>query len=304
MKMTRILLCLTGLFTLVGLSACTDHLTMPGTPGSTDARLRVKSLTLDLPNNQSKVSLFRYDAQNRLNLILTYQTPDSTVAPVEYTTYQYDGQNRLTQLRREVVLRPTGIAPNLVEQYDYRYNAAGQVEGVSHPSGYGVTFRYNGNQLTGSSENFSISANISYNENNQFTYTSSNLTAVNTTTRTILRGPALETTSTTASTYDNKRNPFYGIYMILGPYQGGLFSPQSGSFSQYTYYSGFGNLLNLSLNNALTSNTSTTSNTSSTPTNALVSYQYTYNAADLPITRQTTVNGAVTETLRFDYEPY
>lgn len=289
---------------LIGLAACTDHLTLPGTPGSTVDRLRVKSLTLALPNNQSSVSLLRYDAQNRLSSILIYQTPDSTVAPVEYSTYQYDSQNRLTQFRREIVLRPTGSSPNLVEQYDYRYNAAGQVEGVSHPSGYSATFRYNGNQLVSSVENFSIPVNISYNESNQFTFSGGNLTTTNSTTRIVLRGPLLETTSTLTSTYDNKRNPFFGIYIIPAPYAQGFFNPNNANFSQPTYYGGFGNQLNLSMNNRLTSNVSTTSNTSGTPTNTSTSYQYTYNTADLPITRQTTVNGAVTETLRFEYEPY
>ena len=73
---------------LISLAACTDQFTLPDTPGSTTRRFRVRSLTLDLLNNLQKVSLFRYDGQNRLSSILTYQTPDSSVAPVEYSTYQ------------------------------------------------------------------------------------------------------------------------------------------------------------------------------------------------------------------------
>lgn len=216
--------------------------------------------------------------------MIAYQTPDSTAAPVEYTTYQYDGQNRLAEVKHELVYRGY---PSSLNRYTYQYDAAGQVESLSRDNGFRETFRYNpSGQLAGSSVYYEIQFVSRYQEDNTYTFTGSNLTATSQSIREDVRGAMYSSNSTTAFTYDTKRNPFYGIYLIPAP----------ANSRTSVYYGGFSNLLNLSLNNVLTSTTSGTH---------VISYEYTYNADDLPLTRRMTSNGgAAPQTLRFEYESY
>lgn len=304
MLMPRILIYLT--FLLVGgLSACTDHRVPAVTPGSTTTRLRVKTLTLDLPDNKAKVSAFRYDGQGRLSSILTYQTPDSTVSVIEYNNYQYDGQNRLTQLRREVFGNPRTDPPG-VEQYEYSYNAAGQVSGLLYRSrgeliftvGLGYTAT---NLLSGNGKRFIIPG-IDYRETNGFVFTGNNPTTINKSITVIARGgPPMTSSSTATLTYDDKANPFYGVYVIPAPFPSGFANPTFGpNFIVDTYFGGVDNALNLGKNNVLTQG-------GGTPQGGTALYQYQYNAADLPTVRvRTTTVGAVAtvQTLRFEYESY
>ena len=309
--MSRLLIYLTFLL-IGGLSSCTDHRIPAVTPGSTTTRLRVKTITQDLPNNIAKVSAFKYDAQNRLSSILAYQTPDSTVSDIQYSTYQYDGQNRLTGLRREAVRYPRGSGSNRVEEYVYTYNGAGQLAGINYINGFSLTFAYNGSNQLMSSYRVSYSG-LSLLGRDFFTFTGRNLTSLRSNINLPTRGSGPEGTSITETTYmhDEKANPFYGVFVIPDPLSG-FINLQFGPGSVQTYFGGIGNALTLSQNNVLTevsNNNSTFAGTSQSNT-VSSTYQYQYNAASLPTVRTKTTTstspGSTTtvETLRFEYESY
>lgn len=295
-----------------GLLACTDHRIPAVTPGSTATRLRVKSLTLDLPNNLAKVSSFKYDAQGRLSSILTYQTPDSTVSELEYSNYQYDAQNRLTELRRERVLapRPQGSGFNpFIERYLYSYNAAGQVSKIDYLGGLTWTYKYNdANQLMNASilyshPRFTIEGSV------LFTFTGNNLTQTAGGTGIRFQGMPPGTSSgfpgvgSATYTHDDKINPFYGVYVIPSPLSG-FTNVLTAPNTPGALFGGIDNVLNLSQNNVLTETPPSGSFRES------ITYQYQYNAANLPTVRVKTStapapNNTVTvETLRFEYESY
>lgn len=296
-----------SLFVAAGwLVACSDHLIPAVSPGSTTTRLRVKTLTLELPNSQAKVSAFTYDGQGRLSGIKTYQTPDSTVSELETSVYQYDSQNRLTNLRHEAILFPRGSQPNRVEEYTYAYNEAGQVSGIQYLNGFSLNFTYNSaNKLVSSRRQFYFSG-IDQFGYDSFTFIGDNLTLLNSTRTLPLRGPSGDFKSDVVFTYDDKVNPFYGVYVIPAPYPAGFVNLRSSPGTVETYFGGIENVLNLSRNNVLTkvaNSITTIGSTSSNSTRTSV-YQYQYNAQNLPIVRTTTTNNVLTETLRFDYESY
>ncbi|GAB3270642.1 hypothetical protein GCM10027347_41450 [Larkinella harenae] len=283
--------------------SCDDHRIPAVSPGSVIDRLRIKSITQEIPDMSArvsatqKVSMFSYDAQNRLSMILTYQTPDSTQAPVEQSIYTYDAQNRLTQLRREIVRR-SGTNPTPVETYLYSYNIAGQVSQLDYnnnldggDNSWKVLFQYHPtNVLKSSAKSFSLYP-ISYREESEYTFTGRNLTQA-VVTSTLSRAPASSSTGTQTInfTHDTGLNPFYGVFVIPAPFKVQLSNPRSGILDYYTYFGGFDNLFNLSRNNVLSDGTNT--------------YAYTYNSANLPTSRTTTSKGEVTEILTYDYESY
>ncbi len=293
MSNTRLLACIVYLFLVIALAGCGDHRIPDVTPGSVPGKLRVKTITQDQPANTTKVSAFQYDSQGRLMMITTYQAPDSTRGQVDKSVYQYDGQNRLTELKRDII---RGIDPfgSNTEKYTYVYNSTGQVAAIGYtnnnPSGgsWGVTPLYDGNnRVVGASKSFSTGG-LSTSERSAYTYTGNNLTFA-TTTGSIFRNiPFTPETKNTTYTYDTGVNPFYGVFVIPAP--GGVPGPPGSIMFYYTYYGGFANVLNLSQNNVLTDGTNT--------------YAYTYNSANLPTSRVTTVSGSVTETLHYEYEAY
>lgn len=280
-----------------GLFTCSDHRFPDITPGSSTSRLRVKSLTNELPNNLAKVSSFQYDAQGRLASIITYQTPDSSVSDVEYINYQYDGQNRLTQVGHTAVLFPRNSQPNRVESYEYQYTAGGLVSGLTHSPGelgFILNFSYNSaGKLTGVLRRYATGG-LQIQGADAFTFTGNNLTAA-TISRTIIArgGPPMTSTFSRTFTHDDKVNPFYGSYIIPAAFPDGFVNPRFSPGLMYTYFGGIDNLLNLSQNNPLNSYF-----------NGDLTYQYQYNAANLPTVRITTANSMTTETLRFEYESY
>lgn len=306
MKTSQSLIYLSVLVLAGSLWTCTDHLSPAVSPGSTTVRLRVKTITQELPNNLAKVSALRYDGQGRLSSLLTYQTPDSTASEVETSIYQYDGQNRLTGLRHEAVVYPRGSQANPVEQYTYTYNGAGQVSSLSYANGFLLSFTYNGaNQLATSGRQFSIPG-ISVSGGESFTFTGNNLTTLISARTLPLRGPSGDTRSVITYTHDDKINPFYGVYVIPAPYPNGFVNMMFSPNTVKTYFGGLENVLNLSRNNVLTEVTNSTTTIAGNATNGTVSaaYQYEYNASNLPTVRRTTINGVLTETLRFGYESY
>jgi hypothetical protein len=288
------------------LAACSDHLNPAVSPGSTSTRLRVKSMTLDLPGGLAKVSTFTYDALGRLGGIKTYQTPDSTVSELETSLYQYDAQNRLTNLRHELTPFPRGSQQNRVEEYRYVYNPAGQVSGIDYVNGFSLTFSYNdANKLVSSRRQFLFSG-IDQFGGDQFTFTGDNLTRLNSTRSLPLRGPSGDFKSDVVFTHDDKVNPFYGVFVIPAPFPAGFVDMRSSTRQVETYFGGIENVLNLSRNNVLTKvalNTTTIAGTSTSSTSTSV-YQYEYNAQNLPTLRTTTTNSVLTETLRLAYETY
>ncbi|RYC69690.1 MULTISPECIES: hypothetical protein [Spirosoma] len=280
-----------GFLLLLGWLGCTDHRDSGVSPGSAAVRLRVKTLTLDLPDGLAKVSAFSYDPQGRLSAIKTYQSPDSTVSDVEYSRYQYDSQNRLVQLRHEVVRRTDTGKPNPVEQYTYTYNGLGQAEQLAYLNGFTLTLNYNAvGQLISSQREYTFRS-FRLTGADSFTYTGNNVTEVNSS-----RFFTTTTRSTRSYRYDDKINPFYGVFIIPAPYPEGFADPVIKPTIN-TYFGGLDNLLNLNQNNVV-SETSTFSGT--------LNYEYQYNANNLPILRRVVNpnNGQVLETLRFDYETY
>ncbi|AUD06363.1 hypothetical protein [Spirosoma pollinicola] len=293
MNVTRLFSCIVCLIIAIVVGGCGDHRIPDVTPGSGSSKLRVKTITQDQPNNTAKASSFLYDAQGRLGKIITYQTPDSTQAQVENSVYQYDGQNRLTELKRDVVRRGEPFGTN-TERYTYSYNLVGQIAALGYTNNnssggsWSVTPQYDGNnRVIGTAKSFNTGG-LSTSEHSTFTYTGNNITFA-TTTGAIFRNITFpsETVNTTY-TYDTGLNPFYGVFVIPAPT---AFARIPGSImTYYTYFGGFANLLNLNQNNVLTDGTNT--------------YTYTYNSANLPTSRITTMGGSVTETLHYEYESY
>lgn len=290
MNFTRLInwtLCLTASYLL----GCRDHPNPDITPGSTSARLRVKTITLQLPNNIAKVSAFRYDQQGRLRVIHTYQSPDSTVAEIENSVYLYDAQNRLVQLRREAILFPPSGQPNPVELYTYSYNAAGLPTELAYLNGFTLIFGYdNANRLIMSKRDWGY-RNYVLRGTDTLTYTGNNVTRVGTNRFFTTNSPSVGT-----YTYDTKVNPFYGFFVIPAPYPAGFVNLERTLGGDVkTYFGGVDNLLNLSQNNVLSE---------SETRRSTVTYQYEYNTANLPTVRRATTNGVLTETLLFAYEAY
>ncbi|CAN5474695.1 hypothetical protein BH09BAC4_BH09BAC4_51440 [soil metagenome] len=311
---SRVLVYLMLLAVAGGVVACTDHLIPDLTPGSVPAHLRVKSLTEELPNNLAKKSVFSYDQQGRLSLIISYQTPDSSVAEVIYNTYSYDAQNRLTGLFRQQVPypRPQGGQFNLTTGYSYTYNSLNQVTSILGPNYLHWTYQYNSaNQLAKSYVDF-YHPQISIDGGFLFTFVGKNLTQ----TRGIIRlkypnmfpqTPLadLDTFQPTTYTHDNKINPFYGAFVIPSAQRG--FSTiylSPGAVSTGALFGGSDNVLSLSQNNVLSETPPSGS------TDITITYQYQYNAANLPTVRIKTITPSnpnypvSTETLRFEYETY
>ena len=297
MNTTRLFSGLIVLLLISELLSCTDHRIPAVTPGIN--RLRVKSITQQLTpvSSVSTVSAFSYDNQNRLSSILAYQVPDSASAPVENTVYQYDAQNRLTQAQHSVVRRGSNL-----ETYTFVYNSAGQLSNFGNsPSTFSISLQYDAaNRVSSYSKGISV-AGLQSSGGGALTFTGNNLTASSETFSIIRSGgpsiPVFSRATSSTYTFDDKLNPFYGIYIIPAP---GVFLPGAGvgSFGPfYTLYGGIDNSFNLSQNNVLSVVTSGTSTATTT-------CAYTYNAANLPTTRLTTSGGSVTEILRFEYEPY
>lgn len=287
------------------LLACSDHRISAVTPGSAAGRLRVKTITQNLPNNVAKVTTFGYDAQGRLSSLFTYQSPDSTASDLEFGTYLYDGQNHLVQFRHVAVPYPRGQS-NRYEQYDYTYNGAGLVTSLAYLGGYSLTFSYNSaNQLASDTRQFSTGG-LSLSGTNSFTFTAGNLTTLSDYRTLPLRGPSGNSQATVAYTYDDKVNPFYGLFLIPAAYPEGFVNFVSSPRTVQTYFGGTENVLNLSQNNVLSeAATITTTIAGSVGTSTTTTtYQYAYNTANLPTQRQAYTDGALTQTLRFTYESY
>lgn len=290
----------TGFICLIMVGAfpgCADHLFQVVTPGAN--QLRVKLITQQLTNNASlsTVSAFSYDGQDRLSSILAYQLPDSAVASVENTVYQYDPQHKLTQVQHSVIRRGSNG-----EIYTLAYNAAGQLSQLANsPSTFSISPQYNAaNQLTGYSKGISVGG-LQSSGGGSLTFTGNNLTSGSEAFSVFRSGgspsapPVYSRSTSTSYTFDDKRNPFYGAFIIPAP---GVFLPFAGTTSFfgpfYTLYGGIDNSFNLSQNNVL----------SAVNSSGTTLYRYTYNAANLPTSRTTTTPNGVTEILRLDYEVY
>ncbi|QKZ15771.1 hypothetical protein HU175_15550 [Spirosoma sp. KUDC1026] len=244
----------------------------------------------------STVSAFSYDEQGRLSSISAYRSPDSAAAAVENTVYQYDSQSRLTQVRHAVVRRGSNA-----ETYTLVYNSANQlVQLTNSVSTFSVTPQYNSvNQVTGYGKSISVSG-LSSGGNGTFTYTGNNVTTTSETFSVFRTGgsptapPVYTQPITTTYTYEDKVNPFYGVFIIPAPgvfhaYAGfGIFGPY------YTLYGGIDNPNNLSKNNVL----------SAVMASGTTTYGYTYNSANLPTSRITSTATGVSEILRYEYELY
>ncbi len=270
-----------------------------GEPGTTEKvdRLRVKSLTRSTPDNSSikNISNFKYDSDNRLISIISFQTPDSTVALVGRTKYEYDSQNRLTTVKRSL-----GAASS--EEYKYTYNATNQVTSLVYSTDnaevYTITYKYNGNTLESSLRKYDISYSLTFRNNISYSFTGQNLASI-TSVVDIQRVLPYTSTSSSTFTFDDKLNPFFGVYVIPAPVSPAR--PVSGQFNYYTYYGGYDNLLTQSKDNLLSE-----VKTSGEQRN----YKYSYNEAGYPTSRTTEAKypGQPTifteETLLFEYESY
>ena len=297
MNTTRLFFGLLVLLFASELISCMDHRLPVITPGSN--QLRVKSITRQLTSGSSlsTVSAFSYDNQNRISSILGFQLPDSTAAPVENTVYQYNAQNRLAQVQHSEIRR--GSIPTLrSETYTLAYEA-GNLSGIRNdPSTFGISATYDAtNRPLRFVKSVVPVGGLQYSDSGSFTFTGNNLTSSSEKVLFLRLGeprPIADFTTDITYTFDDKLNPFYGAFIVpvLGSYQPGLIQ---GGGTATTLYGGLSNWLNFSQNNVVSAVAS------NGPTTA---YSYTYNAANLPITRITTTNGNVTELLRYDYESY
>ena len=285
-----------GLLLVWAVIGCTDHRFPTVTPGAN--RLRVKLITQQVTGtvSMSTASAFSYDGQGRLSSILAYRIPDSVMAPVEITVYQYNPQNQLTQVQHSAVRRGSNS-----ETYTLTYNAAGQLSQLASSSTFSISPQYNAaQQLTGYSKAINVSGLLS-SGGGSLTFTGNNLTASSEVFSIFRSGgsptapPAYSRSTNTSYTFDDKLNPFYGTYIIPAP---GVFLPFAGTTSFfgpfYTFYGGIDNFFNVSRNNVLAA-------VSSSET---ILYSYTYNTANLPTSRTTTTSNGVTEILLYEYEAY
>jgi YD repeat-containing protein len=292
---------LASLLLVAGLSSCADHLKPEPGPD----RLRVKTLTQtssDAPGIR-KVSTLTYDGQGRLSAILAYQSPDSTLVPVEQNTYQYDALNRLTKHRRQFYRRPlilpSSLPDLLYEEEEYVYGPTGPPTQLLYfnntgggPLWYTVDLAYSSTtgRLLSARQRLSPTNGVSYRVYRTFTFTGDNITSVDADySFCAMGGPCNTGLVTSAYTFDDKLNPFYGVYVIPIP-TGRVIPVLGGILTTEDYYGGVDNLFNLSRNNVLTGNGPV--------------YTYTYNSANLPTSRSTTDRFGLTTTLTFDYETY
>ncbi|MFD1144196.1 hypothetical protein ACFQ4C_23930 [Larkinella insperata] len=288
-----------SLLLIFELFGCADHRLQVVTPGAD--RLRVKSITQHVSGSSSvsTVSAFSYDGQGRIRLIVAYQLPDSAVAPVENTVYQYDNQHRLTQVQHSTVRRGSAT-----ETYTLTYDNTGRMTQLTNePSTFRLEPRYNSDNKVSSYNRGVNIGGLQSTGASSFTFTGNNLTrayeefSVNRT-----GGPSGQIVYSrvvnATYTFDDKINPFYGVFLIPAPGVFLQFPTTPSMFGpSYTLYGGVDNPYNLSQNNVLTA-------ALSSGILATYVYNYTYNAANLPTTRTTTRNGDVTEILHYEYEPH
>ena len=299
MRNVRLRIYLFGLLAAFTLNACQDHRLGPIAPGSSPTRMRVKSLTVDYPNNTNRIIAFTYDMQGRLSSLLAYDSPDSNVTWVEKTRFQYDAQNRLALEQYQRIARPNSIFGPITDQHQFSYNTAGRVTEIRYSSAFnakpGQTIidlvslndpntlrligypRYNAaNQLSGLRKiYYSQQQPTTLETDNTYSYTGMNLTFANVLTTSNQGTSPFSRQEQYGLTYDTKVNPFYGVYMIP-KFFGGIADT-------------FQSLNTLSPNNIMTLGG--------------ISYRYEYNAANLPTVRYT-YSDKLVETLRFSYEVY
>lgn len=310
-----------GLLLAGALFACSDHRLPPITPGVSAERLRVKTITqvsglFDTDPSYQKVSLFGYDSHGRLSSIIAYLLPDSSQGPVERNTYQYDAQNRLIQHQR-VITRPY-FYKGTTERHLISYNSAGQVAEIRYfndndsPGTPILTFTATP-QFTSSNKLHSYHKVLSPTFFrsppsdvrlraelllSNITFTSDNLTAYHSQAIFDDFGGGYSTTdSDQRLTYDNKINPFYGLFIIPEPI-GNIINIRERIFSSRTYYGGLDNLINLSRNNVLSVETSNAP--------SLATYEYTYNSSNLPTSRTfiSPYSVGVNQKILLEYESY
>lgn len=274
------------------LLACTNHQEQ-GTE-----RFRIKKLTRSLPykHGYSVVSILGYDWQGKLDSVYSYQTADSAHSPTQTSKFEYDNQGRLAQMTRTL---STGGS----ERYVYTYDGAGKISSIRYTGGdndyYDFVPTYDGaGNLTETKRSFHFYSSISYSQQNQYTFSSENLSRLIATT-TIEKVVPGTWVSTTDFVYDDHPNPFYGIALIPAPV--GVASPTNGNFAHYTYCGGVDNYFHLSRNNPTSSNIKGYTQTL---------YRYQYNAHGLPESRVIRVKpmldlpAVLSETLLFEYETY
>ncbi len=270
------------------LVACSDH----RFPGLAPNRLRLKTLTEVIGSNQL-ISEFIYDGQGRLSNIKTYR---KDTARLEYTSYVYDNQNKLTQLQRTIQTHLTPDPPRTkTDSYTFSYGTGNQITEIRYTNNAVDSLNFickptynTANQIVGNSvESFN---GYQFNQfTTQFTYTNKNLTTARITF--LPTGQVSEFNFT----YDTKVNPFYGIIMPIATLN--LDPVTISPVSVFVYPAkndGIANLMSLNQNN---------------PTSdGYYDFVYTYNNLGLPTSRTAFRAGfpdrIVMGTLNFEYESY
>jgi hypothetical protein len=299
MRNVRLRVYLLGLLAVFALNACQDHRLGPAVPGSSSTRMRVSTLTQQGPGGNPRIVNFTYDAQGRLSLLHSFESPDSTKNWVERTRYQYDAQNRLILEQYQRISPPGFILGSIADQHQFVYNVAGQVSEVRYSSAFNsqapypvvpltslndpntlqiIAYpRYNAaSMITGLRRvYYSMQRPTTLESDNTYSYTGTNITFVNNVVTSNQGGVFYSRSEQNGLTYDTRANPFYGVYLI----------PRM--FGEILYV--FQSMNTLSPNNILTIGG--------------ISYRYEYNAANLPTVRYT-YSDKLVETLRFTYETY
>lgn len=272
--------------------SCADSLK----PDAVPENKRIKRISQVLPNagGVANVTDFKYDLNNNLMSLRSYQTPDSMSAVTSTTFFSRDAGNQVVKVSR--------FFNNMNrEEYTYIYNQAGQVVNLNYKAGpndmYFMLFQYNGTTPETSTRSFSFSS-ISFEQKISYHFNGDNLSSALYKT-TVGKNLSTVTESTSTFTFDNKINPFYKMPVIPAP--NGPAKPSAGNFDYVTYSGGLQNLLYLSRNNVISETIGGSTE---------ITYTYTYSSDNLPVNRVTMKKStsqtqpAIQETLEFDYEAY
>jgi len=292
MKTTYLFTCLLCSILPLVLISCTDH----HEPGLD--KMRVRTLTREIPAEPGVkyISLLQYDSQGRLGTVFSYQTPDSAISQTQTSSYQYDQQGRLSQMDRT-------LSQGGSERYVYSYDQTGKSSKIRYTGAdnefYDFTFNYDSDgSLLSTRRYFNYFSALSFEQVHAYTFSLGNVSSLVSTTTVVKAVPGTSIVATLL-VYDGHPNPFYGVVLIPAPTKIG--APSTGNFGQYTYYGGIDNFLHMSKNNLVLSLVKGFSQTS---------YEYTYNASGLPVSRRTLVKAmldqpaVLLETLLYEYENY
>ena len=197
------------LLLISGFSGCTNF-PFPTVALGPDQQ-KVKVVTQELSGNTALVSVFKYDNTKRLRSIITYQTPDSTIAPVESSLYEYDSLNRLLRLKHDVIRRDN--LGTMSQIYTYSYDQTGEPAEIKYTKTDGMGGLWSVGLVYGSSRQLvediepSSLSDFTTQESSTFTFMGSHLTLSK-------KVNYMSEKSDSTNAIDSNIKPFYGRFVI------------------------------------------------------------------------------------------